>query len=261
MKSEYLLELWRYRELFYFLVWRNLKVRYKQTILGASWAIIQPVFTMIVFTLFFGRLAKIPSDGIPYPVFSYCALLPWTYFSTTLTQAGNSLVGNKNLITKIYFPRVTIPASYALSGLLDLGLASVVLLGMMAYYQIQISWGLLLLPFLVLLLVLLVLGVGMIFSSLNVRYRDIKYCLPFIIQIWLFITPVIYPTSFLPERFRILIAFNPTCGIIEAFRASLLPTRDVDWHLLGISVLMTLLIFISGILYFRKTEKDFADII
>lgn len=261
MKNKWLRESWHYRELFFFMVWRNIKVRYKQTVLGASWAIIQPFFTMIVFTIFFGRLAKMPSDGIPYPIFTYSALLPWTYFAATLGQAGNSLVSNQNLITKVYFPRVIIPASYALSGLVDLGIASIVLFGMMAYYKISLTWNLLLLPVLVVPLMLLVLGVGMIFSSLNVNYRDIKHVLPFIIQIWLFMTPVIYPTSMIPERFRILIALNPTVGLIEAFRASILPTRQVDWGLLGISVAVSLFLFAIGMLYFRKTEKRFADIV
>jgi lipopolysaccharide transport system permease protein len=261
MKEHLLQELWRYRELFYFMVWRNVKVRYKQTILGASWAIIQPFFAMVVFSLFFGRLAKMPSDGIPYPIFSYSALLPWTYLSGTLNQAGNSLVGNKNLITKVYFPRVIVPASSALSCLLDLGIASSVLFGMMVYYRIPPTWDLLLLPVLAVPMVLLALGLGMIFSSLNVKYRDIRHILPFVIQIWLFMTPVIYPTSIIPERFRALIGFNPAGGIIEAFRACVIPTRQVDWQLLGISVAMTMFIFAVGMVYFRKTEENFADII
>ena len=261
IKSEWLLELWRYRELFFFLVWRNVKVRYKQTVLGASWAIIQPFFTMVVFTLFFGKLAKMPSDGVPYPIFSYSALLPWTYFSQSLSQTGNSLVASKNLITKIYFPRIIIPASYVLSGLVDLGLASIILFGMMLYYHLPLSWELLFLPLLVVPLLLLVLGVGMIFSSLNVKYRDIRHTLPFVIQIWLFLTPVIYPTSMIPERFRTLIALNPTVGLIEAFRACLLPTRDLDWQLLSISIIVTLVTFAVGMIYFKRTEREFADII
>ena len=261
IKSEWLLELWRYRELFFFLVWRNVKVRYKQAVLGASWAIIQPFFTMLVFTLFFGKLAKMPSDGVPYPIFSYSALLPWTYFSQSLTQTGNSLVASSNLITKIYFPRMIIPASYALSGLVDLGLASIILFGMMLYYNLPLSWELLFLPLLVIPLVLLVLGVGMIFSSLNVKYRDIRHALPFIVQIWLFLTPVIYPTSMIPERFRTLIALNPTVGLIEGFRACLLPTRHLDWQILSISVIMTLVVFAVGVTYFKKSERQFADII
>ena len=261
MKNEWLKDVWRYRELFYFLVWRNIKVRYKQTLLGASWSIIQPFFMMVVFTLFFGKLAKMPSDGVPYPIFSYAALLPWTYFSQSLNQTGNSLVASQNLITKIYFPRMIIPGSFALSGLVDFGLASVILFGMMLYYQIPLSWGMVLLPLLVIPLLLLVLGVGMVFSSLNVKYRDIRHALPFIVQIWLFMTPVIYPTSIIPEGLKAFIAVNPTVGLIEAFRGAILPTREVDWPLFGVSAAVTLLIFVIGIIYFRKTEKEFADII
>ena len=261
MMNQWLREIWGYRELFYFMVWRNIKVRYKQALLGTSWAIIQPFFMMVVFTIFFGKLAKIPSDGVPYPIFSYAALLPWTYFSQSLSQTGNSLVASQNLITKVYFPRMIIPASYALSGLVDFGLASVILFGMMLFYQIPLHWGLLLLPLLALPLLLLVFGVGMIFSSLNVKYRDIKHALPFIIQIWLFITPVIYPTSIIPEKYRIFVAFNPTVGLIEAFRSIILPTREVDWRLFGMSVVITLFVLVMGLIFFRKTEKEFADII
>lgn len=261
MKSEWLQEFWRYRELFLFFVWRDIKIRYKQTALGAIWAIIQPVFTMIVFTLFFGKLAKMPSDGVPYPIFSYCALLPWTYFSGALTYSGNSLVSNANLIRKIYFPRVAVPASATLSGVVDFGIASIVLIGMMFYYKIQPTWSLMLWPVLIVPLILLALGVGMILSALNVKYRDIKYTLPFGIQLWLFLTPIIYPTSIIPEQFRFLVALNPLAGIIDAFRASLLPTRQVDWGTLLISLALTVVIFILGLVYFRKTERAFADII
>lgn len=261
MKNKWLSEIWQYRELFFFLVWRNIKVRYKQALLGASWAIIQPFFTMVVFTIFFGKLAKMPSDGVPYPIFSYAALLPWTYFSQALNQTGNSLVASTNLITKIYFPRMIIPASFALSGLVDFGLASIVLFGMLLYYQIPLTWWLLLLPVLIVPFFLLVMGVGMIFSSLNVRYRDIKHTLPFIVQIWLFMTPVIYPTTIIPERFRIFIALNPTVGFIEAFRGIILPNKEVDWQLFGVSVAITLFVLAIGIIYFKKTEKEFADII
>jgi len=261
MHSAWLREFWHYRELFYFLVWREVKIRYKQTVLGGAWAIIQPFFTMVVFTLFFGWLAKMPSDDMPYPIFSYSALLPWTYFSVVLANAGNSLVANANLITKVYFPRVAIPTAAVLSGLLDFAIASVVLLGMMAYYRVQPSWGLLLWPALVVPVVLLALGLGMILAALNVRYRDIKYVIPFGIQLWLFLTPIIYPTSMIPERFRVWSALNPLSGIIEAFRASLLPTRQVDWQSLGISAAMTLCIFVLGTAYFRKTERTLADIV
>jgi len=261
MKAEPMREIWRYRELFYFFVWRDIKVRYKQTVLGAAWAVIQPLFTMIVFTLLFRRLANMPSDGIPYPIFSYSALLPWTYFAAAISNAGNSLVQNKDLITKVYFPRATVPAASALSGLVDFGIASGVLLVLMLYYQVPPSWGLLLWPVLIVPLVALALGVGMIFAAVNVKYRDIKYALPFVIHLWLFLTPIIYPTSIVPERFRFLIALNPLTGIIEAFRASLLPTRQVDWGLLGLSVTITAALLALGITYFRKTERAFADII
>lgn len=254
-------ELWHYRELLWFLVGRDIKVRYKQTVLGALWAIIQPFFTMIVFTLFFGKLAKMPSDGVPYPIFSYSALLPWTYFSTALANSGNSLIGSSNLLTKVYFPRITVPASSVLSGLVDFGIASVILLFMMIYYKIQPSFELILWPVLIIPIVLLSLGVGAIFAALNVSYRDIRYAIPFFIQLLLYITPVIYPSSIIPEQFRTLLALNPLVGIIDAFRACLFPSKEIDWQALGISSLVTLFIFVFGLLYFRKFERNFADIV
>ena len=260
-RSQWLLEFWRYRELFYFLVWRDVKIRYKQTVLGAAWAVIQPLFAMVVFTLFFRKLANMPSDGIAYPIFSYSALVPWTYFANAIGNAGNSLINNRDLITKVYFPRASIPASAVLSGLVDFAIASVILLGLMAYYRIAPSWGLLLWPVLVIPLVALAMGVGMIFAALNVRYRDIKYALPFFTQLWLFLTPVIYPTSIIPERFRVLMALNPLSGIIEAFRACLLPARTVNWGLLGVSVATAAFLLAAGALYFRATERTFADIV
>jgi len=261
LQSDWLQEIWRYRELLYFLVWRDVKVRYKQTVLGAAWAIIQPFCTMIVFTLFFQRLAQIPSDGIPYPIFSYSALLPWTYFSTAVISAGNSLVSSSNIITKVYFPRATIPASSVISGLVDFGVASVVLLVMMAYYRIQPGLHLLLWPLLIVPLVMLALGVGMVFAALNVKYRDIRYALPFLVQLWLFITPIIYPSSMVPAKYRFLLAVNPLSGIIEAFRGALLPGREIDWLLLAISVCSSSIILTLSVLYFRRTERTFADII
>ena len=261
MKFQWLKEYIDYRELFFFLVWRDIKIRYKQTILGASWAVIQPFFTMVVFTLFFGKLAKMPSDGIPYPIFSYSALLPWIYFSGALANAGNSLISNVNLITKIYFPRAIIPASAALSGLVDFAIAFLLLLGMMVYYQIAPTWELLLWPVLLIPLVVLAVSGGMILAALNVNYRDIKYAIPFGIQICLFITPVIYPTSIIPEKYQFLLALNPLTGIIENCRSALIPTRQIDWHAFGISTGIIGLIFIFGIFYFKKTERTFADII
>lgn len=254
-------ELWQYRELFLFLVWRDVKVRYKQTALGAAWAVIQPFFAMVVFTIFFGRLGKMPSDGIPYPIFTYSALVPWTYFSTSLTFAGNSLVTNSNLITKVYFPRVALPAACALGGLVDFAIASAVLFGLMMYYGIAFSWEFAFWPVLVLPVVLLVLGVGMIVSALNVKYRDVKHAIPFGLQLWLFLTPIIYPTSIVPERFRFLASLNPLVGLVDAFRAALLPDRSIEWGPVGVSMVIILAVLVGGAFYFRRTEREFADFI
>ncbi|NLI80095.1 MAG: ABC transporter permease [Deltaproteobacteria bacterium] len=261
MRAEVLREFWDYRELFFFLVWKDVKVRYKQTLLGASWAVIQPFFTMVVFTLFFGKLANMPSDGIPYPIFSYSALVPWTYFSGALSLAGNSLVNNTNLLTKVYFPRVAIPASAVMCGLVDFLIAFTVLLAMMVYYGMPLRWDLLLWPVLVLPLMFLALGLGMVLAALNVRYRDIKHAIPFAVQMLLFLTPIIYPTSIVPERFRSLAALNPLVGIIEAFRATVVPSRHIDWQLLGMSVAVSFCVFVIGLLYFRSAERQFADVI
>jgi homopolymeric O-antigen transport system permease protein len=255
------LELLNYGELFYFLALRDIKVRYKQTVLGGLWAIIQPVFMMIVFTLFFGRMAKMPSDGIPYPIFVYAGLLPWMYFSNTLAAAGESLVGNRNLITKIYFPRLIIPSAVALSGLLDWLIAMIVLGGMMIFYQIFPAFSIIMFPFLVGLTFLCSIGTGLWLSALNVEYRDIRYIIPFLIQLWMFISPVIYPSSLIPQKYQWLLALNPMYGIINAFRSTLLGHLPIDWNSLGVSVFMTFLILISGMCYFRKMEKTFADVI
>jgi lipopolysaccharide transport system permease protein len=261
IKFGWIKEFWHSRELFYFFIWRDIKIRYKQTVLGALWAIIQPFFTMVVFTIFFGNFAKVPSEGVPYPVFSYSALVPWTYFSGALGLSGNSLIGNSNLLTKVYFPRFAIPASAALSGILDFFIASIILFGIMIYFHIPLSLDLLFWSVLVIPLILLALGLGMIFSSLNVKYRDIKYTIPFMIQLWLFVTPIIYPISILPEKYKIFIVLNPMTGIIEAFRSIVIPNKQVDFGLLLYSVLASLLIFLLGFLYFRKTEKEFADLV
>src|SRR5262245_5106164 len=254
-------EFWLYRELFYFLAWRDIKVRYNQTALGVAWVVLQPLLTTFVFTLLFGKLGNIPSDGLPYPLFYLSALLPWMYFSATLSNSGNSLVANANLITKVYFPRAILPTSAAISGLVDFAIGCILLVGLLAYYRIAPSWEMLMWPFLVIPLVTLATGVSMILAALNVRYRDVKYTLPFLIQLWLFVTPVIYPTSIIPERFRLLIALNPLCGVIDAFRASLVPLRVIDWQLLGISLVITLAVFAIGAAYFRRTERSFADIV
>jgi len=261
MSKSWIKELWSFRELFFFLVWRDIKIRYKQTALGAGWAIIQPVCTMIIFTLFFGKMAKMPSEGIPYPLFSYTALLPWTYFSVAVALSGNSLVSNANLIRKVYFPRVALPAASALGGLVDFAIASVVLLAMMVYYKVPPSFGLLLWPLLMVPLVMLVLGMGMFLSSINVRYRDVKYAIPFLLQMLLFITPIIYPTSIVPERFRFFIRLNPLAGLLETFRAALLPTKDVDWPYLWTSIAIIVVLFCLSLIYFRRTEREFADVV
>ena len=254
-------ELWAFRELVYFLAWRDVKVRYKQTVLGVLWAVIQPFFTMVLFTLVFGQLAKIPTDGIPGPIFYFSALVPWIYFSSTVTNAGMSLVANSGLVTKIYFPRIILPAAAALGSLVDFLISSVFLVGFIVYYEVPLGRNLLLWPVLVVLLMLLTLGLGAFFAALNVKYRDIKYALPFFIQLLLFATPIIYPVSMVPERFQWLFALNPLSALIEAFRYVLDPTRTVNWSVLGICVAVTGVVFISGVAYFRSTEKAMADLV
>lgn len=254
-------EIWNYRELLYFLTKRDIKVRYKQTVLGGLWAVIQPAFTMIVFTLFFGRLAKMPSDGLPYPIFVYAALLPWTYFANAVSASGNSLVGSANLITKVYFPRIVVPASAALAGLLDFFIALFVLAALMIYYQFMPGLAILLFPFLVALTFLCAVGVGLWLSALNVQYRDIRYAIPFLIQVWMFVSPVIYPMSLVHGKYQWLLALNPMGGVIHAYRASLLGHQPIDWSLLALSALIILAIFLSGLYYFRRMEKVFADVV
>lgn len=253
-------DIWAHRELLAFLVWRDLKVRYKQTALGAAWAIIQPVTTMIVFSIFFGRLAKIPSDGLPYPIFAYTALLPWGYFAGSLSSVGSSVVGNSHLITKVYFPRLVVPLASVLGGLVDFAIAFVVLIGMMWYYHIQPTWAILLLPLFLLLALFTALGVGLWFSALNVEYRDARFLLPFVIHIWQVATPVVYPSSLLSEPWRTLYGLNPMVGVIEAFRWALLGSQPPG-PLLGVSVGIVALLVLSGLFYFRRMEKSFADII
>ena len=254
-------ELWQYRELLYFLVWRDIKVRYKQTTLGATWAIIQPVFTMIVFSLFFGKLGKIPSDGIPYPIFSFTALVPWTFFSTGLTQASNSLVGSSSLITKVYFPRLIIPVATVLAGVVDFVLAFLILLGMMFYYGIHPGINIVWLPLFLLLSFVTALGVGLWLSALNVQYRDVRYIVPFITQLWLFGTPIAYPSSLLPQPWRTLYGLNPMAGVVEGFRWALLHTSYAPSPIIAASSLAALIILVGGAFYFRRTEKNFADLV
>jgi lipopolysaccharide transport system permease protein len=254
-------ELWEYRELLYFLVWRDIKVRYKQTALGASWAIIQPVFTMLVFSLFFGHLGKIPSDGIPYPIFSFAALVPWTFFANGLGQSSNSLVGNANLITKIYFPRLIVPLASVFSGIVDFLLAFVVLLGMMLYYGLVPTLNVLWLPLFVLLALVTSLGVGLWFSALNVEYRDVRYVVPFITQFWLFATPIAYPSSLLSQPWRTIYGLNPMVGVVEGFRWALLGTNTAPGPIIAVSSAAALVILVTGAFYFRRMERTFADIV
>jgi len=254
-------ELWAYRELLYFLVWRDVKVRYKQTALGAAWAIIQPVFTMIVFSLFFGRLGKIPSDGLPYPLFSFAALVPWTYFSHGLSQASNSLVGSANLIKKVYFPRLSIPIASVASGLIDFALAFLVLLGMMLYYGIFPGIQLIWLPLLLLLTLITSLGVSLWLSALNVHFRDVRQIIPFLTQLWLFATPIAYPSSLLSEPWRTLYGINPMVGVVEGFRWALLGTDTAPGPMIIVSSLAAVAILVSGTFYFRRLEKTFADVV
>jgi lipopolysaccharide transport system permease protein len=260
-RRESIVELWRYRELLYFFAWRDIKVRYRQAVLGAAWAVIQPLFNMLVFAFIFGRLAHMPSNGVPYPIFSYCALVPWTYFAGVLTLASNSLTNNTSLITKVYFPRVLLPAGTALAGLLDLGIAMLLLVGMMFYYHVKLTWLVLLSPLALLLMIVLTTGASLWVAALSVKYRDIKYVLPFAIQLLLFASPIIYPSSQVPERLRPFMALNPVWGMVDSFRVCLLPNQPFDFKLIGISVAASLAIFATGLYYFRKSEKSFADII
>ena len=254
-------ELKEYRELLFFLALREIKIRYKQTVMGASWALLQPFFTMIVFTLIFSRLAQMPSDGVPYPIFSYSGLLLWTYFSNALSQSSNSLVDNAPLLSKVYMPRIFIPTAPCLSGIVDYGIAMSILVVMMVYYRFMPGITILLLPFIILLTFLLASGVGYWLSSICVKYRDVKFILPFFIQLLLFVSPVIYPANIVGENLQWLLYLNPMTGLIGAHRACLLGHIPVDYVGLGISAVLTIVIFVSGILYLRSTEKYFADLI
>lgn len=254
-------ELWEYRELLYFLCWREIKVRYKQTVLGAAWAVIQPFFTMIVFSIFFGKLAKIPSDGIPYPIFSYAALVPWTFFANGLGKASQSLVGGANLIKKVYFPRLSMPIANVLSGIVDFMLAFIMLIGMMFYFGIVPTVNVVWIPFLLLLALTTALGVSLWLSAMNVQFRDVQHVIPFITQLWLFATPIVYPSSLLPEPWRTLYGINPMAGVVEGFRWALLGTSTAPGPMLIVSALVALSLLISGAFYFRRLEKTFADVV
>jgi lipopolysaccharide transport system permease protein len=254
-------ELYEYHELIYFLIWRDLKVRYKQTALGVAWAVLQPFMTMVVFTIFFGNLANIPSDGLPYPIFSFAALLPWQLFSNALTTASNSLVNNRDLITKVYFPRIILPFASIIAGLVDFCIAFLVLAGMMLYYGIIPSAAVLALPFFILLAMTTALAVSLWLSALNVQYRDIRHIVPFLTQIWLFVTPIAYPSSLVPEKWRILYGLNPMAGVVEGFRWALLGKSTIDVPLLLVSSFMVVCLLIGGLIYFRRMDRTFADVV
>lgn len=253
-------DLWSYRELFFFLAWRDITIRYRQTILGAAWAVLQPLITMLVFTLLFGVVVKVDTGGIPAPIFYFSALLPWMYFAATVTNAGNSLVSNGDLIKKVYFPRLILPGSGALVGLADMMIGAVILVLMMAYYGV-LSWRLLLWVPLTAILVAFSFGVGVLLSAVNVKYRDVKHAIPFVIQIWLFLTPVIYPTKAIPPNFRWLLALNPMAGIIDAFRTTIAPSVPFNSASLLLSIGATVFILVVGMLYFRRVEGYFTDIV
>lgn len=254
-------ELWRFRELLYFLAWRDVKVKYKQTALGVIWAVLQPVLMMLIFSFLFGRFARIPSDGVPYPIFVLLGLLPWNYFASVLGSSSTSLVVESNLITKIYFPRLIIPASTAAAALLDLLIAFSILAAVMLCYGVAPGAAVLLVPLLVLITMMNAVGFGMWLSALNVRYRDIQYVIPFLIQIWFFATPVIYPKSLFGGKLGWVLMLNPMGGVIEAFRASVLGHMAVPWAALGVSTAVGLAVFVSGAFYFRRVERYFADVI
>ena len=253
--------LWRARELLYFLIWRDVKVRYKQTLLGAAWAILQPLLTMVVFSIFFGKLARMPSDGVPYPLFAYVALVPWTFFANGLTLSSNSLVANQTLLRKVYFPRLVIPVSAVAAGLIDFGIAFVVLLGLAARYGVPPTPNLIWLPALVLLALVTALGVGLWFAALNVLYRDIQYVVPFLVQVWLYATPIVYPSSLVPERWRTLYALNPMVGVVEGFRWALLGTGTAPGPMILVSGIAAVVTLIGGMFFFRRMEKTFSDVV
>jgi lipopolysaccharide transport system permease protein len=252
-------ELWDYRELLYFFVWRDVKVRYKQTAIGAAWAILQPFLTMVVFSLFFGKLAHMPSNGLPYPIFYFSALLPWTYFATALQGATNTVVDHQNVITKVYFPRVILPLSAVVAGLVDFAVSFAVLLGMLVYYKINPGWTILLAPVLLLLAVLTALGVGLWLSALNAMYRDVRYVMPFLVQFWLFASPVAYPSKLVPARWRLLYGLNPMAGVIEGFRWAIVGQGQPPGLMFAVSAVMTIVVLIGGLAFFQRLQSTIAD--
>jgi len=254
-----LADLWEYRDLLYFLVWRDVKVRYKQTVLGAAWAVLQPLLTMVVFSIFFGRLAKLPSDGVPYPVFAFAALLPWQLFAYAMTEAGNSLIGSQHLITKVYFPRLVIPIAAVLGGLVDFGISFAVLLALMLWYGIVPTMAVVTIPLFIILALATALGVGLWLSALNVKYRDVRYTIPFLTQFWLFLTPVAYSSSLVPAKWRAIYGLNPMAGVVDGFRWALLGEKEAPGPMLAVSVIITVALLLSGLYHFRRTEAGFAD--
>jgi lipopolysaccharide transport system permease protein len=254
-------ELWEYRELLFFFAWRDIKVRYRQTVMGALWAIIQPFFTMVIFSLFFGRLANVPSDGVPYPIFSFTALVPWTFFANALAQASNSLVINANMVKKIYFPRLALPIATVLAGVVDFALAFIVLLGIMLYYGLVPTVNIIWLPFFTLLALVTSLGVSLWLAAMNVQFRDVHYTIPFLTQAWLFVTPIAYPSSLLPEPWRTVYGLNPMAGVVEGFRWALLGTDTAPGRMIMVSALVAVILFVSGAFYFRRMEQSFADVL
>ena len=254
-------ELWAYRELVYFLIWRDIKVRYKQTAIGVAWAVLQPLAMMVVFTLFFGRLAKLPSEGVPYPLFAYVALLPWQLFSRAISDSTNSLITDQRLITRVYFPRIIVPLATTLAAIVDFAIAACLLIGLMSFYGVTPGPAVVWLPVFVLLMLVTALGVGFWLSALNVEYRDVMYTLPFLNQFWLFLTPVVYPSSLVPDRWRVLYGLNPMTGVVEGFRWALLGVGQGPSPMVAASALVALSLFASGIVWFRRRERSFVDVI
>jgi lipopolysaccharide transport system permease protein len=253
--------IWQYQDLLYFLVWREIKVRYKQTVLGIAWALLQPLMTMAIFTVIFGMFVRIPSDGLPYPIFAYAALLPWTYFSEAISRCSLSLVGDANLIRKVYFPRLTMPLASVVSPAVDFSLAFLLLLGMMAWFGITPTWGVLALPLFLLLALITALAIGLWFSALNVRYRDVRHTIPFLMQVWMYASPVAYPVSVVPESWRLLYGLNPMVGVIEGFRWGLLAKESPALDVIAVSVMMVMVLLLGGLVFFKRMERTFADVI
>jgi lipopolysaccharide transport system permease protein len=256
-----LVGIWQYRELLYFLAWRDIKVRYKQTVLGVTWVVLQPVLTMLIFSIIFGRLAGLPSEGVPYPLFTFAALVPWQLFSYAMTQSSTSLVADQNLITKIYFPRLVIPTASVMAGVLDFAISFIILLGMLLLYNFSLTWRVLVLPFLVLLALATALAVGLWLSALNVKYRDVRYTLPFLTLFWMYATPIAYSSTLIPPPWRLLYSLNPMVGVVEGFRWALLDTNTWVGPMVFVSAVVVILLLLSGLIYFRRMEDGFADVI